>query len=72
MQTKLNEEQELQLMQETRELKRTLKGLSKNQLILLLMQQVNIAVEMQNVNKVLLEKLKELEPQGQKEEPKNV
>lgn len=47
------------IIEQTRRMKRTLKQLSKNQLIQLLVEQVNITIEQQNVNKVLLEKMKE-------------
>lgn len=43
---------------QVRQLKRTLKQLSKNQLIQLVLQQVNETIEQQNINKVLLEQLK--------------
>lgn len=68
---KLSKEQEGQIVMETAQLKRTLKSLSKNQLIVLLLQQVNLAVEQQNVNKVLLERLKELEPKSEPETKEN-
>jgi hypothetical protein len=48
------------LLEETRKMKRTLKQLSKNQLIQLLVEQVNINIEHQNINRVLLEKMKEV------------
>lgn len=38
-------------------LKKHLKMLSKNQLIALLVQQVNLVIEHQNINKILIEKL---------------
>lgn len=57
MKTRLDEEEVGQIIEETKNLKKSLKKLSKNQLILLLMQQVNLAVEMQNINRVLVEKL---------------
>lgn len=66
--TSLDAEQQLEMIQQTRNLKKTLKQLGKNQLIMLVLQQVNLVVEQQNINKVLLERLKELE---KKEEPKN-
>jgi hypothetical protein len=69
MRTKLNEEEVGQIVEETRSLKKSLKNLSKNQLILLLMQQVNIAVEMQNLNKVLVEKLRAHEAKPVEEAP---
>lgn len=74
MNQNLSKEQQGQVLQETLQLKKTLKNLSKNQLILLLMQQVNLAVEMQNINKVLLDEVKLLETKlGLKKEegPKN-
>jgi len=42
-------------------LKKQLKQLSKNELITLVLQQVEINVENQNINKLLAEKLKELQ-----------
>lgn len=48
-------------MAQVRQLKRTLKQLSKNQLIQLVLQQVNETIEQQNINKVLLEQLKSKE-----------
>lgn len=53
MKSKLTKEEELEILDQTRNLKKTLKQLSKNELIQLLLQQVNYAVEQQNVNKVL-------------------
>jgi hypothetical protein len=57
----MSPEQAQTLLRETAQLKRTLKQLSKNQLIVLLLQQVNFAVEQQNINKVLLAELKSKE-----------
>lgn len=48
-----------QLIQQTKNMKAALKRLSKNQLIQLLLEQVNQTIEQQNINKVLLEKMKE-------------
>lgn len=59
---KKNSEAELndaEALQALRDMKHQLKQLSKNQLIQLLFQQANFAQEQQNINKVLLEKLKE-------------
>lgn len=47
------------LIEQTRRMKKTLKQLSKNQLIQLLVEQVNQTIEQQNINKVLLDQLKE-------------
>lgn len=54
---RLSPEDARELMQQASKLKKTLKSLSKNQLVALVIQQVNIAVEQQNINKILLEKL---------------
>lgn len=50
-----------EIAEQTRVLRRTLKRLSKNQLIEQLFVQVNLCVEQQNINKVLLERLKTYE-----------
>jgi len=63
---KLSPEDARDLLDQMARLKKSLKALSKNQLITLVIQQVNIAVEQQNINKVLLEKMK-----NQTEESKN-
>jgi len=55
----LTEEETMSLVTEGRKIKSALKQLSKNQLIQLLLEQVNYATEQQNINKVLLEKIKE-------------
>ena len=60
-QQELDQESMLEMLNQNRRIKSTLKQLSKNQLIKLLVEQVNLAVEQQNINKVLLEKLKEQE-----------
>lgn len=64
-QEELTKEQ-AQLISEVREVKKTLKQLSKNQLIALVLQQTNQALEQQNLNKFLVEKLNKLE--GKKDE----
>lgn len=48
-----------QMIEQARHMKRTLKQLSKNQLIQLLVEQVNQTIEQQNINRVLVEKMKE-------------
>lgn len=55
----LSEADALAMVEEGRRMKAALKQLSKNQLIRLLIEQVNFSIEQQNVNKVLLERLKE-------------
>jgi len=60
------EEAQQEIMDSALHLKRSLKRLSKNQLIQLLVQQVNFSTEQQNVNKVLLERLQKFE--GNKDE----
>lgn len=56
---KVNSEIDLrkQVVNEVREVKKALKQLSKNQLIALVLQQTNIALEQQNLNKQLVEEL---------------
>lgn len=54
---KLSPEEARELMQQASALKKSLKALSKNQLISLVIQQVNLAIEQQNINKILLEKM---------------
>lgn len=49
----------LEYLEQGRKIKQSLKNLSKNQLIQLLLEQVNFSIEQQNINRVLLEKLKE-------------
>jgi Glu-tRNA(Gln) amidotransferase subunit E-like FAD-binding protein len=56
----LSEEQKKELLREIALLKRTLKQLGKNQLIQLVLQQMNLAIEQQNINKLLIEQLNEL------------
>jgi hypothetical protein len=56
----LSEAQELELLQQGARLKKTLKQLSKNQLISLVFQQMSEAINQQNINKVLLQELEEL------------
>lgn len=56
-----SEEIDASVLQDLQELKRNLKKLSKNQLINLVFQQMNMSMEMQNINKVLAERLKEME-----------
>jgi hypothetical protein len=53
---KLSEKQEadLELVGKVRELKKTFKTLSKNQLVDLLLRQVGISIDQQNANKVLM------------------
>lgn len=57
-----NEEQviDAEALHAFRDVKKALKNLSKNQLILLVLQQMNIAVEQQNINKMLMEDLKKI------------
>jgi hypothetical protein len=52
------------------EMKKTLKGLSKNQLILLVIQQVNVSLDQQNINKILMRQLEELKGDKKNEESK--
>lgn len=58
--SELTAEQEAELLAAGVHLKKTLKQLSKNQLIVLVFQQMNEAINQQNINKVLLQELKEL------------
>lgn len=51
-------------------MKKELKGLSKNQLIGLLMQQVTIALDQQNINKILIRQLEEIKGDKKNEESK--
>lgn len=55
----LDENDVAQMIEQARHMKRTLKQLSKNQLIQLLVEQVNQTIEQQNINRVLVEKMKE-------------
>lgn len=56
----LDEQGRHEVLQQTRMIKRTLKNLSKNQIIQLLLEQVNHSIEQQNINQVLMAELKEL------------
>jgi hypothetical protein len=55
----LDEVDAAQMLEQHRKMKQTLKRLSKNQLIQLLLEQVNQTIEQQNVNRILLEGQKE-------------
>ncbi len=54
----LTPEQARELYNQGLALKKQLKLLSKNQLIALLIQQVNMNIEQQNINKILADRLK--------------
>ncbi len=58
---RLTPEQELELMNQAREIKKHLKKMSKNQLIQALLMHVNILTEQKSINKILIERLKEAE-----------
>jgi hypothetical protein len=62
----LTDEQMAALVHDSQMLRKTLKRLGKNQLIQLVFQQMNLAIEQQNINKVLLEDLKKMN--GEKNE----
>jgi hypothetical protein len=64
-QNQLSREQELEILQQTTQLKKTLKQLSKNQLIALVLQQVNLTTEQQNINRILLDQIKESEKENE-------
>jgi hypothetical protein len=64
-QNQLSREQELEILQQTTQLKKTLKQLSKNQLIALVLQQVNLTIEQQNINRILLDQIKESEKENE-------
>ena len=64
--SELTVEQEAELLAAGVHLKKTLKQLSKNQLIVLVFQQMNEAINQQNINKVLLQELNELK-EGKKD-----
>jgi len=67
----LSPEIEAQLIEQGIQLKKTLKQLSKNQLIVLVFQQMNEAINQQNINKVLLAELQELKQGENKSEDSN-
>lgn len=58
---KSREEIDAEIYKDLRTLQKEMKKLSKNQLIKLVLNQMQIAMEQQNINQVLLEKLKETE-----------
>lgn len=58
---RLSEEDEALILQQTREIKKHLKMLSKNQLVQLLMQHVNLLTEQKAINKILLDRVKAAE-----------
>lgn len=68
---KLSQQQEadLEIVNKMRELKKMFKGMSKNQLIHFLLQQIALLAEHQNINRVLLEQNEQLKKE--KGEPKN-
>ena len=57
---KSNEELDLEIAQDLRELKKRLKQLSKNQLISLVFDQMNRYMEQRQANEALLEKMGEV------------
>jgi hypothetical protein len=61
MKVQNSEQIDASILHDLRQIKKNLKMLSKNQLINLVFQQMNMSMEMQNANKVLLEKLKQYE-----------
>lgn len=65
VQLKPQEEQAAEIAHELAVLRKTLKSLSKNQLIQLVLQQVNKVIEHQNINKVLVDRLKEKEEKNE-------
>jgi hypothetical protein len=59
-QEKSREDLDIEILQDLRTMKRELKKLSKNQLINLVFNQMNMAMEQKTANEALIEKLKDL------------
>lgn len=53
-------DEDMEVAAKVRELKKTFKSLSKNQLIDLLLRQVGISIDQQNINKIIMEENMEL------------